>query len=179
MFILVVGDVLLEQWSWARRRDGGLPATRGYPLLNWSLLATAVLAALVVVPRLPLAQVHTTANTGGNPTYPVEGADFISRQYPEARMFNTFRWGGYLLNQLYPEQQVFIDGRPDMYGDALVREYVQVVTIQSGWHDILDKYEVDLVIIERDSALATVLGESPTWRPAFAGEVEEIFVRAP
>jgi hypothetical protein len=109
----------------------------------------------------------------------VEGAEFIRQRYPEARMFNSFLWGSYLINALYPEQRVFIDGRPDMYGDALVDEYMDVVTIQSGWQDILDRYDVDLVIIERESALATVLRESPAWLSAFSADVEEVFVRAP
>jgi len=179
MFMLVVGDALLERWAWARRRDERPPAARGYPALNWSLLAMAVLVALVMVPQMPTAQVHKAANTGGTPAYPVEGADFIRQQYPEARMFNSFVWGGYLINALYPQQRVFIDGRPDMYGDALVEDYVKVVTIQSGWQGILDRYDVDLVIIERESALATVLRESPAWHSAFSADVEEVFVRAP
>jgi hypothetical protein len=50
---------------------------------------------------------------------------------------------------------------------------------QSGWQGILDRYDVDLVIIERESAMATVLGESPAWRSAFSADTEEVFVRAP
>jgi hypothetical protein len=177
--MLVVGDALLERWAWARRRDQEPSAARGYPALNWSLLAMAVLAAAVVVPQMPTAQVHRAANTGGAPPYPVEGADFIRQHYPEARMFNSYAWGGYLINALYPQQRVFIDGRADMYGDALVEDYVKVVTIQSGWQDVLDRYDVDLVIIERESALATVLRDSPTWHSAFSADAEEVFVRTP
>jgi hypothetical protein len=179
VFMLVVGDALLERWAWARRREQGPSAARGYPALNWSLLAMAVLAAAVVVPQMPTAQVHRAANTGGAPPYPVEGADFIRQRYPEARMFNSYAWGGYLINALYPQQRVFIDGRADMYGDALVEDYVKVVTLQSGWQDVLDKYDVDLVIIERESALATVLRDSPAWHSAFSADAEEVFVRTP
>jgi hypothetical protein len=177
--MLVVGDALHERWAWARRRDQEPSASRGYPALNWSLLAVSVLAVLVVVPQLPGAQVHKTANTGGTPAYPVEGADFVRQRYPEARMFNSYVWGGYLINALYPQQRVFIDGRPDMYGDELVEDYVKVVTIRSDWQDILDRYGVDLVIIEKESALDTVLRQSPTWHSAFVGDVEEVFVRGP
>jgi len=38
---------------------------------------------------------------------------------------------------------------------------------------------VDLVIIERESALATVLRESPAWHSAFSADAEEVFVRTP
>ena len=38
---------------------------------------------------------------------------------------------------------------------------------------------MDLVIIERESALATVLRESPAWHSAFSADAEEVFVRTP
>jgi hypothetical protein len=66
-----------------------------------------------------------------------------------------------------------------MYGDALVEEASEVVTLQSGWQDVLDKYDVDLVLIEKESALATVLRESSAWRSVFSADIEELFVRAP
>ena len=56
---------------------------------------------------------------------------------------------------------------------------MDLVTIQSGWQDILDRYDVDLVIIEKKSALATVLRESSAWHSGFSADVEEVFVRAP
>jgi hypothetical protein len=179
VFVLVVGDVLRERWAWARLDDAEPRPARGSQALNWSLLAAAVLTALVVVPQLPGAQLSASPNIEAAPGYPVEGAEFIRTHYPEARMFNAYVWGGYLINELYPRQQVFIDGRPDMYGDALVEEYLNVVAIQSDWQDILARYDVDLVIIQKESALATVLRESPSWRSAFAGDVEEVFVRSP
>ncbi len=92
-------------------------------------------------------------------------------------MFNSYVWGGYLINELYPQQRVFIDGRPDMYGDALVEEYMEVVRLQPGWRGILDKYDVDLVIIEKESPLAAVLTEAADWSIAFSGPIEVVFVR--
>ncbi|MFT3895647.1 MAG: hypothetical protein QM730_28835 [Anaerolineales bacterium] len=58
--------------------------------------------------------------------FPVEAANWLSNNPPKGKMFNYFTWGGYLLYRLWPEQQVFIDGQTDFYGETLSREYVQV-----------------------------------------------------
>lgn len=177
VLVLVVGDVLQERWWWARQGERA-EGSGGPPALNWAILATALVVAAAAVPQLPEAQVHREPITSGTPAYPVEGAAFVRRHYPEARMFNEYTWGGYLIHELYPEQQVFIDGRPDMYGDEFVEDYIRVISLESDWRDILARHEVDLAIIERDSALATVLQDRWDWELAFSGPVEAVFVRS-
>lgn len=177
VLVVVAGDVVRERWQWAR--EGGSAEGSGGPsALNWAILATALVVAAAALPQLPEAQVHQEPVTSGTPAYPVEGAAFVREHYPEARMFNEYAWGGYLINELYPEQRVFIDGRPDMYGDEFVRDYIRVVSLEPEWRDILARHGVDLAIIERDSALATVLEDGADWELAFSGPVEAVFVRS-
>jgi hypothetical protein len=57
-------------------------------------------------------------------------------------VFNEQGWGGYLIYRWYPERRVFIDGRIDMYGQEIVREYLQVATVRPEWREVLDKYGV-------------------------------------
>lgn len=177
VLMLVAGDVLRERWSWARAGEWSERSSGGPSALNWSILAAAVLVALVTVPQLPEAQVHREPTTSGSPAYPVDGVAFIREHYPDAHMFNDYAWGGYLIHELYPDQRVFIDGRPDMYGDDFVREYVRITSLQSDWQEILARYEVDLAIIEKHSALATVLREHADWDLVFQGPVEAVFGR--
>jgi len=179
IFMAVLGDAMRERWSWARTEDAGTPPVRGLPVLNWSILAVAVVALTLFVGRSSQLQLNSSPLTTGVFDYPVDGADFIRDNYPEARIFNSYGWGGYLINELYPQQRVFIDGRADMYGDALMEEYARVGRVEPGWRDVLAKYDVELAIVENDSALAAVLLEAADWRLAFSGPVENVFVREP
>jgi hypothetical protein len=43
--------------------------------------------------------------------YPSDAADFILKHKLKGRMYNNYSQGGYLLWRLWPEQQVFVDGR--------------------------------------------------------------------
>lgn len=78
-------------------------------------------------------------------------------------MFNNFIWGGYLLYRLWPEQTVFIDGQTDFYGEALTREYTQVMTLAAGWESVLEKYDVSWVIVQSDKPLVKALQEETRW----------------
>jgi hypothetical protein len=141
--------------------------------LNWSVLALVVIAAAVIAMN-PAAQTGAGAKVTGRENFPAAGAAFIRENYPNARVFNDYAWGGYLIDSQYP-QKVFIDGRPDMYGDAFVAEYMQVINLQPGWQAVLDKYGVDMAILKPNTPLARELATS--WRTVFSGDVEVVFER--
>jgi hypothetical protein len=78
-------------------------------------------------------------------------------------MFNNFIWGGYLLYRMWPEQTVFIDGQTDFYGEALAREYTQVMRLDEGWESVLQKYNVSWVIVQSDKPLVKALQTEKGW----------------
>jgi len=95
------------------------------------------------------------------------------------RMFNSYNWGGYIIWRLYPEHLVFMDGRADLYGDALFSQYMQVWKAGPAWAQVLADYQVDAIICERQGPLATVLTASSGWRPIYVDEEAAVFRRAP
>jgi hypothetical protein len=92
-------------------------------------------------------------------------------------VFNFQPWGGFLINRWYPQRQVFVDGRIDMYGPAIIREYSAVAMIHPEWREVLDKYGICTVLAPKDSALSVLLKAAGGWEPVFQGKVEEVFVR--
>jgi hypothetical protein len=109
--------------------------------------------------------------------FPVEAVDAQQGQLPYGNMFNYFPWGGYLLHRLWPAQRVFVDGQTDFYGEALTREYEQVITLQAGWQDIFDRYMVSWVIMPSDSQLVEFLISDPNWEVVHIDEVAAIISR--
>jgi hypothetical protein len=103
--------------------------------------------------------------------------DFLIADQAPGNMYNLYRWGGYLIWRLYPERSVFIDGRADVYGDEFIEEYLQVYQLREGWDESLARYDVGLVLIDRTSALSTVLKETPAWDCSYTDELAAVFVR--
>jgi len=69
-----------------------------------------------------------------------------SRSNPlQGNMFNNDEIGDYVIYWLYPNYKVFMDGRSDMYGESILKEYLKVSAIETGWKDVLDKYDINYI----------------------------------
>jgi hypothetical protein len=109
--------------------------------------------------------------------YPVGGAAYLRDHDLKSNLFNQFEWGGYLIYANWPQQRVFIDGRPDMYGPDLFSQYVTVAELRPHWREILDSHDVRLALIDRDGPLAAELARDPEWRELYVGPVERLLER--
>jgi hypothetical protein len=179
-FVLVTAPTLTKQFlriwdqgGWADRFAPRRPRRgRAYIALNWLLLAVVALGVAV----------KTAHTIGGNDqaqreAFPVSAAQFIVDSELSGNMYNLYQWGGYLIWRLYPEHKVFIDGRADVYGDAFIEEYLKVYQLREGWREPLQRYDVRFVLIDRASALSTVLHDSPDWSRPYTDEKAAVFVR--
>jgi hypothetical protein len=110
---------------------------------------------------------------------PVGGAAYVREHDLQGNLFSQFDWGGYLIYANYPRQRVFIDGRSDVYGQALVDDYVSVVEVLPNWRQVLDKYSIQLVLVDRDGPLAVEIGRDPQWHQLYVGPVERLLQRGP
>ena len=145
--------------------------------LNWLLLASLLAAAVILAWKLPYSQMRQTPLLSRGFSYPEEGAEYVRDHYPNARLFNEYGWGGYLIYTLYPNQKVFIDGRADVYGESLMNQHSEVVQLKPNWREVLEQYGVDLLLIEKDSRLSVLLDAAEGWEKVFSGSVEDVFVK--
>jgi hypothetical protein len=77
-----------------------------------------------------------------------------------------------------PEYPVFVDGRTDLYNDEIIGEWFQVVRAEEGWQDVLDKWGVNLVFLEKGMAVLDEL-DAAGWKLLYADDRAEIYAREP
>ena len=106
--------------------------------------------------------------------FPVQAVQWLEDHPQQGQVFNYFPWGGYLLYQSWPEQQVFIDGQTDFYGEALTRQYEQVLTLAPGWQSVFDQYQVGWVLVPPGEPLANELRSNAGWQSIYRDETAEI-----
>jgi hypothetical protein len=94
-------------------------------------------------------------------------------------MFTPDYWGGYLIYTLYPESKVFVDDRHDLYGAAFFRRYLTTIRVEPGWNALLDDLKVNWVLVPRESPLANILKEMPSWSAAYRDQTSVLFHRTP
>ena len=64
-----------------------------------------------------------------------------------------------------------------MYDDAFIRRYLQVMTADDGWEQILQTDRINLVLIESNSTLAKFLRLNPAWTERYRDDKAVIFER--
>lgn len=143
------------------------------------VLVSIVLVAVMAKPKMLGGQPLVTSGVLSN-RFPVAATQFVDA-HPAAvsgEMYNTFSWGGYLILYL-PAHKVFVDGRNDFYGMALIREWNDVDQIHQDWDAILKKYRVGWTILPRNHALNSFLALRTDWRLAYEDDVADIYTRRP
>jgi hypothetical protein len=109
--------------------------------------------------------------------FPIKAINTLEKDMPKGDVFNDFMWGGYLLYRIWPQKRVFIDGQTDFYKSPLTREYNQVIEASPGWENILDKYQVQWIIIPPNLDVADWLDLSPDWKMYYSDKITAVWVR--
>jgi hypothetical protein len=99
------------------------------------------------------------------------------------RIYSHFEWGEYLSWSAGRRSPVFMDGRIEMYPDEVWNSYGDVTGARDNWHEVLDRYAVDYLILDTElhgrSGLLERVRQSPDWQEAFASRRAVLFVRTP
>lgn len=113
---------------------------------------------------------------------PVEEAEYIKKNYPTARIGNTYNVGSYLLWKLWPENKIFIDARHFPYREWFL-EYQEIFRTSlvakkpAMAADFLRKYPCDIWCLEHTNYVMRYwFYFSPDWKLAFYGKNASVFV---
>ena len=153
-------------------RHGVPDFSRLRPLFNG--LVVILIAVFALVKWVSLARNQDACEAE---QFPQRAVAFLrSGDYPR-RIFVYYDWGGYAIWKLYPEYRVFVDGRADLYGDALLRQFRTAVQLRTGWRDVLDSWKVEAILVPPTCALAQALLLDSNWYAAFSDSKAIILLR--
>ena len=149
---------------------GTVPRAKG--LLN---VAIAVILFFAVVLKVMLVLPESVNESAFARGLPLKAVAYIQESQPVGRMLSSYNWGGYLLWAL-PEYPVFVDGRTDLYNDEIINEWLQAVRAEPGWEDVLDRWDVRLVLLEPGTPLLSEL-KVEGWQMLFQDEKAVLYGR--
>jgi hypothetical protein len=178
LFAFAVGPVLALHVSDLIKRLRVFASTEGAReegppvVLNWAIALVLLLAAAASLPSA-----SQRAEQKFREDMPVECVQYVKKTGLEGRMFNTYRWGGYLIWHLWPEQKVMVDGRADVMGRELVSDWRKASKLNDGWEQVLEDYEIDWALISVSAPLVRGLEEHPQWRVVCEEDTARLFVR--
>jgi len=167
-------DAWVRVRLWARERGGPARAR------VWT---SAGLAALIVVawfrPVVPQLAPALVPRWGTASVFPAGAVEFLRRNPMPGPLFNDYGWGGYLIYHLFPRYRVFMDGRIAIFPPHVRQDFVTINNGQAGWQEALDRRGIELVLIRKGTALASLLREASAWAVAYEDGQAVIFQRRP
>ena len=153
-------------------RDEEKPSNVGRPLVVGAI-TVLVLAALAMGFEVTQESPYDLA------TYPTAAMQYVERNdLLGTRLLTTDATAGWVILDHYPEQEVFIDDRYDMYPTSVIYDYFKLTSGTQGWDKVLDKYEVETIVWPAKSALGSLLDESSQWERVFTKAGDAVWVRS-
>jgi hypothetical protein len=159
------------------------PFSTWYMTRKRNLLAIDRNLKAYVWPTASFVMVLTLVATGlisfrfDDKKFPVRAVEFLQRAKIPGNMFNDDEFGDYMIYAAWPTYRVFMDGRSDMYGEKLGRDYLRIANVAPGWKQTLKKYEIRWIIFNTDSALTAAVKDQPDWQAIYSDPVATIFVK--
>jgi hypothetical protein len=162
-----------------RFAPAGFGGTRSAPLLGVINVAILLVvgAGMLAYRALPSIEPERQAAAIAA-TFPVKttGAVQSLGLGSSLRVFNYYDYGGYLLWRLYPGGgRVFIDGRVEVYGPQVFRDYLSVNYTSKDWRAVLVRYDPNVILLPRAHPLVDVLRRDQSWRELAEDNVSVAF----
>lgn len=157
----------------------GASQSRGNPVLNRIFVVLLLGMAFIALPWfkhwLPLPE--SKAGLVSSET-PLQATNFLLKEHPEGRIFNAISFGSYLIWAAYPEYQVFVDPRIELYPADIWGDYLMISNAQAGWQERLKNYNVRVLMLSplEQPGLLRAAGESTQWSEIYLDPASVIFI---
>ena len=158
--------------------DFPAPEAGSDPPESW--LEKAGVAAAVAVLLLLLASAlgfnQREIDRAISAQFPVNAINFLRRNPLPGPIYNNLNWGGFLMWYL-PEYPVAIDGRNDLYGDALDKIFYASQSAEKSY--TADPYlnQAGIVLLDSHLPLAKILTVDPRFELIYHDEIATVFAR--
>lgn len=169
LFVFIAAPLISKQIGTMQLRNR---AGRNSQLRPARIAILSLLNGVIVLVMITFAVVQTGRTIRQQPQaemerFPLRAVAFLQAHPPKGPIFNHYDWGGYLIWKLYPSTRVFIDGRADLYGEPLLRQFADAYQFRDAWRQTLLRWSIGTVIVPADSALATGLRGAPGWTVSY------------
>ena len=147
----------------------------GRRLLELGAAVVVVIGALVVLVP-PGVGDGPQANIARR--FPVSAVEELRRVMPDARVLAEYGWGGYVIHELYPTGgRVFVDGRNDMYDQAILEDYDAIKNADPSWEGLADAYGVEAILLDPKSTLTRGPAEAAGWCEQYRDATQVLYLR--
>jgi hypothetical protein len=187
--------LLIGAFLAARGQPVAAAASLGIALLLWTgktpILAEFAFAIMLFAYVCAFVISDRAFQFRASKTVPVPACDFLLQHHIQGRMFNSYAQGGYLIWRLWPQLQVFVDGRAlneQVFSDTRrIGANADDVGGKSA-EELLKEYGIDIIVMDGFEAVSGMANYLPValadpkqteWKLVFRDLHDVIYMRHP
>lgn len=142
---------------------------------DWALVALASIVLLFLAARNTDLNSRTIDRMISN-EYPVNAANFLRKNPIGGPLYNSFDWGGFLIFYM-PEYPVSIDGRTDLYGDAMDEQYYETQEADPSYHSDPFLNQAGVAVLKSKYPITQALLGDRRFRVIYRDDIAVVFAR--
>lgn len=161
--------------SLGKRLGWKVPLVAGLVLIaSYSATIASRHPLSLVIPPLP------DATNQSEIYYPVGAVEYITSRHLSGNLLTEFGWGEYLIWNLFPQCKVALDGRYEtVYSEKLANQYFDFMDGGKDWRQFLEKYPVEMVLINRKRKIYLLMQVEKHWRQVYLDQGCALFIKQP
>jgi hypothetical protein len=110
---------------------------------------------------------------------PVEATEFLLEENSPKNLFNAMSFGSYLIWAAYPQYQVFVDSRIELFSEKVWMDYLNISNANGDWDELLKEYGVNTLMLSpmEQPRLVEAIQNSSEWLTIYQDQVAIIFTQ--
>ncbi|MFA5926142.1 MAG: hypothetical protein WC831_04360 [Parcubacteria group bacterium] len=113
-----------------------------------------------------------------------KAAEFFRKENIKGPVFNNYDIGGYLIWNLYPQEKVFVDNRPEAYPDSFFSEVYKPMQDDPAVFEKIDKeYDFNAIFFYRNDItpwgvnFQKAISKNSQWKKAYEDDFASIYIK--
>ena len=183
-FGIVMAPILAEHLAILvdayRHKPEQTKVRKGNQVINWTLFGIIFAAVLISLPWFKNSLPFPSSKAGLISTEtPLKATQFLLTKQLPPEIFNEMGFGSYLIWAAYPDYQVFVDPRIELYPIETWWDYSALGNALPGWENLLDKYGFQALLLDpgNQASLISAVKLSPDWVLEYEDPVAQIYTR--
>ena len=149
-------------------------ALKAHPLVVRAQRQVIIVFALVGL-IIAGARLFTPNPRGDSLNTPATALQQLPPELKAKRVLNDYNFGGYLI---FHDMKPFIDGRADMFGDAFLGQFLELISGESeSVVQTLDRYDIAWTMLTPSRRLLKQMDKLPGWHRVYTDSFAVIHVR--
>jgi hypothetical protein len=174
-FVCIPAAAIIADLFAREKEDRKQLGTRDLEMRDWAGVAVASILLLVLVAR-NVGFDTRSLDRAISKDFPVDAVNFLRRNPVGGPLYNSFNWGGFLIFYM-PQYPVSIDGRTDLYGDAMDEQYWDTQEAKDSYPTDPYLAEAGVVLLPTKLPISTALMGDRRFRVIYRDEIAVIFAR--